>query len=87
MLKILILAAVAVWFLGLFLGKRRRVIRDTTHLLSFILWVVLLFLGGTMLPRMALLDGSPLLLGAAVAVWYFVSFFAARWLSRFFSKS
>lgn len=81
MLKILILACVAVWLLGFLRGKRKRLIRDSTHLLQFVLWFVMVFVGATMLPRAPYVEDSALLLGASVAVWFGASYYAARWLA------
>lgn len=77
MLKFLILGCVVVWLFGALRGGPRRLIRNTTQLLHFVLWFVLLFLGGTMLPRAQWLQGETLLLGAAVAVWFAVSYWIA----------
>jgi len=86
MLKFLILGCVAVWLLGVLRGGRGRLIRDTSHLLQFVIWFVLVFLGGTMLPRVQALEGHTLFLGLAVLAWFGVSYLAARWLVALVEK-
>ncbi len=78
MLKLLILACVAVWLVGVLTGGRRRLIRDTTQLTRFILWLAFVFVGGTTLPRLEPLAQSPVLLGLAVVAWFVASHYAAR---------
>jgi len=85
-LKLLVLTCAAVWIIGLFLGRRRRVIKNSTHLLQLILWLALVFLGSSYLPRAAFFEQHLLARGLALVAWimatYPVSILVARLLEN-----
>lgn len=82
MLKILILACVLVWLAGLFLGRRRRVIRNSAHLGQLVIWLVLVFTAAAYLPRVEFFRERLVLRAVALAVWFAASYALSVFLAR-----
>jgi len=79
MFKLFVIILFLVWFLGLFLGKKHRLIRSTSQLIQLILWGAFSFLGTTGIPRSDFFQGRSVGLALAILIWIAFSF----WLSRF----
>jgi hypothetical protein len=77
MAKWLVLILVAVWVLGLFRRRDKRLIKDSNHLLQLLLWVMLVLGGNAMAQDVALLQRHDSLHLLAILVWLG----AAWWLS------
>lgn len=79
MLKLLIFCLVAVWIAGLFLGRRRRLIKSSTQLTQVIAWLLLVFMGTAWLPNIPLLHEHLALRAMALLVWFAASYKLTRW--------
>mgnify|MGYP001544554600 CR=1 FL=1 len=86
MFKFIILFFVVLWAAGLFLGKKRRIIKDTQHLLNLFLWVAIAFAGLTTLSGIRPLGDSILLRILVSGIWLALSWFIARFLTRLISR-
>ncbi|WP_461208750.1 hypothetical protein [Desulfocurvus sp. DL9XJH121] len=87
MLKLLILACVAVWLAGLFLGRRRRVIRSAAHLTQLIIWLMLVFMAAAYLPRAGYFQDHLAARGVVLAIWFFASYKLSQWIAGKLDKS
>lgn len=81
MLKILIIACVIVWLVGLLLGRKRRIIKNSLHLTQLIIWVMLVFMAAAYLPRLEIFRDNLALRGVVLAVWFAVSFKLSSWIA------
>ncbi|NJB69076.1 hypothetical protein GGQ74_002770 [Desulfobaculum xiamenense] len=79
MFKFIVIAFFLIWFMGLFLGRRHRIIRSTKQLLHLLLWACFSFIGTTAFPRQELLASNRLLHGVVIVAWIA----ACWWLARF----
>jgi predicted tellurium resistance membrane protein TerC len=85
-LKLTIIFLVLVWAGSGLLGSKKRLIRDVDHLIQYLVWAVLLFLGFSMIGQTGLADRPVWVKGGALAVWAAVSFLGVlggrRWMVR-----
>lgn len=84
MVKFLVILFVAVWVLGFFFGRKRRLIRDVNHLLELIIIVVLAFMGSTLLKKEEWIYSNSLLYVLSLAAVFALSFVSARFIVRRF---
>jgi predicted acyltransferase len=84
MVKFLIILFVAVWVLGFFFGKKRRLIRDVNHLLELILTVVLAFMGSTLLKKEEWIYSNSILYVLGLITVFALSYLVARFMVRQF---
>jgi thiol:disulfide interchange protein len=84
MVKFLVILFVAVWILGLLLGRRRRLIRDVNHLLELIFTVVFVFMGSTLLKKEEWVRENVVLYVLALALVFGASYLVARLIVRVF---
>lgn len=86
MLKLTILFLVIIWAGSGLLGSKKRLIRDVNHLLQYLVWAVLLFLGISMLGQTGLAREPLWVKGVALVLWAGVSFLVVlagrKWLGR-----
>jgi len=80
-LKLLIICFVAVWILGLFLGRKRRVIKNTTQLIQLILWMVLVFMAATSLPRVPFFREHLAARAVVLLIWFAASYKLSFWVA------
>ena len=83
MFKFVILTLVAIWILGLFLGKKRRMIKDVHQLLGFIIFAALAFVGLTMFSDMPALEASVVLHLLATIAWLGLSWAVSRLILKY----
>ncbi len=79
MFKVLILFFVAVWLLSMCMSNRRKVIRDTSHLLQLIFWAVLVFSGNTLLMGISVLREQLLLRALCMLLLFWAAWYVSRW--------
>ena len=87
MIKIFILFFVAVWAVSFLFGSRRRLIRDTNHLLVLIIWVVLLFFGLSYFSKIERLESNVLIYIVASIVWGVLTYKASQLMVRLWIKT
>ena len=82
MFKVVVILFVAVWVLSFFLSSRRKVIRDTNHLLQLILWAALVFTGNTLLSGQQFVKDRFLLQVALTLALFTGSYFVSIWIVK-----
>src|SRR5690554_5422721 len=82
MFKVVVILFVAVWALSFFLSSRRKVIRDTNHLLQLILWAALVFTGNTLLSGQQFVKDHFLLQVALTLALFAGSYFVSIWIVK-----
>lgn len=86
MFKFIVLALVLIWIMGLFLGRKRRLIKSTSQLVRLILWACFGFFGATALPRMDMYQGHNVFLAVSLVLWIAASWWVAGALTRSMDK-
>ena len=86
MLKILVIACVLVWLIGLFLGRKRRIIRNTAHLTQLVIWLMLVFMAAAYLPRAEYFRENLAARAVVLVIWFALSFKISAWISRRLDK-
>lgn len=86
MIKIFILFFVAVWATSFLFGSRRKLIKDTNHLLVLIIWVVLLFFGLSYFSKIERLESNILIYVGISLVWGVVTYKASQLMVKLWIK-
>ena len=86
MFKIVVLFFIIVWVLSIFLGKRRRVIRDVNHLLQLIFFAVLVFTSTSMLHPVTFFKDHPFYYAITVAALFVISWPLSAFIAKQLAK-
>ncbi|MFV0422040.1 hypothetical protein [Oleidesulfovibrio sp.] len=87
MFKLLVILFVVVWLLSFFLSSRRKVIRDTNHLLQLIVWAALVFMGNMLVSGHPVVKEHFLLQVVLMLVVFGVSYYASILLIKGYTRS
>lgn len=87
MFKLVVILFVVVWLLSFFLSSRRKVIRDTNHLLQLIVWAALVFMGNMLVSGHPVVKEHFLLQVALTLIVFGVSYYASIFLVNGYTKS
>lgn len=86
MLKFLIIFFVILWLLSFLMGNKRRLIRDTNHLLQLILWVALAFTISTSISGVQIIQQNSFVKFVATACIFAASYALSLWVASFWKK-
>ncbi len=86
MFKVVVLTLVLLWLLGRITGRKRRIVKNSSHLLQLILWAALIFTGFTTFSQMRWLQDSFFLLVLACVVWTAATYWITGWITRLWDR-
>lgn len=86
MLKLLIICCVATWVIGLFMGRKRRIIKNSTHLTQLLIWLMLIFMASAYVSKAAYFDDNLLARAVALLLWFAASYKLSFWIASLLDR-